>query len=96
MDKARARAKYAELEQAGKADLLQRSPAARYAPLEDDPAFTLWMHNVNIAVARRAGIGVFDLADIPFRDLFEDGVDSSEAAAEALASDDLAFQVYDA
>jgi hypothetical protein len=53
-----------------------------------DAEFALWMALVDHNLARKVGLGLFDLADWPMRDAFDDGMSPSEAAQEALRSDD--------
>lgn len=53
-----------------------------------DARFAVWLALVDKRVARKVGISLFDLGDCTLRDWFEDGLSPSEAAGEALASDD--------
>ncbi|MEZ5586275.1 MAG: hypothetical protein R3E46_04305 [Sedimenticolaceae bacterium] len=43
-----------------------------------------WLCKVDVEIKRVAGIGVFDLADQPYADWFDDGLTPQEAAREAL------------
>lgn len=54
-----------------------------------DERFALWLRLVNAAVTRKAGVSLFDLADVTLRDWFDDGYTPNDAAREALSSDDL-------
>lgn len=51
--------------------------------------FAQWIRKVDIAVSKRVGCSVYDLADCPFRDWFEDGMTPTEAATEALENEGL-------
>ena len=50
-----------------------------------DVTYQLWMERVDKAVRREAGLSVYDLPDLPFRDWFDDEVTAAEAARMALA-----------
>lgn len=54
-----------------------------------DPRFGLWLYLVDRHVVRRIGLGLFDLADWPMHDAYEAGTSPSDAAQQALESDDL-------
>lgn len=60
-------------------------------------SFDRWMKLVDIEVGNitHGAATVHDLADICFRDLFDDGVSSREAAEEVIASDDLASLFFE-
>jgi hypothetical protein len=47
-------------------------------------SFEEWMKAVDRQAIRKAGISIHDLADQPFRDLFEDGLDPAEVVADIL------------
>lgn len=53
-----------------------------------DPYFGLWLKIIDTTLAHRIGIGLFDLADAPYRDWYDDGITPTEAAGLALAADD--------
>lgn len=46
----------------------------------DDSVFNQWMRQLDAAVLYRAGVSVHDLADQPFRDWFDEGIEPSQAA----------------
>ena len=46
--------------------------------------FDEWMKLVDGAVVARAGLGVHDLPDCPFKDWFDDGMTPKGAATRAL------------
>ena len=50
-----------------------------------DTKFAAWMAAVNRSVERKVGLSVYDLSDLPFRDLFERKTRPAEAARMALA-----------
>ena len=50
-------------------------------------SFESWMDKVDAAVEAIAGLSVYDLADIAFRDLYEDGVSARSVARMALAEE---------
>jgi len=50
--------------------------------------FSWWMMVVNSVCERKYGISVYDLADCPFRDWFDDGVTPSAAASRARRAQD--------
>ncbi|MCP4424433.1 MAG: hypothetical protein GY803_08085 [Chloroflexi bacterium] len=50
-------------------------------------SFETWMSQVDAAVSGMAFISVYDLADQPFRDWYNDGYSPREAAEEALESE---------
>jgi len=53
--------------------------------------FEQWMAAVDAAVSATCGLGVGDLADMPFRDRFEDGCDPEEVAEELLSEEGFPF-----
>lgn len=53
--------------------------------------FKQWMAQVNREVSRIAGLSVYDLADQPFRDWYEDGLTPAEAAEETLMDEGFPF-----
>jgi len=55
-------------------------------------SFDRWMKLVDIEVGNitHGAASVHDLADVGFRDMFDDEVTPREAAEEVIASDDLA------
>lgn len=55
---------------------------------EDQRKFLAWMASVDSYLLRKSGLTHLDLADINYRDLFDDGVSPREAADEALAEND--------
>lgn len=55
-------------------------------PIVTDP-FAAWMDAVDRNCYAIAGLSIHDLADMPFRDWFDDGVTPNEAARQALASE---------
>lgn len=54
-----------------------------------DERFGLWLALVDQRLSRTFGIGLFDLADWPIRDAYDDGLSPKDAAQLALDSDDL-------
>jgi len=50
--------------------------------------FQQWMQQVDSEVSAICGLGSGDLADMPFRDRFEDGCDPAEVAQELLIEND--------
>ena len=66
---------------------------AEYA--HGDPYFALWLKIVDTTIARRVGIGLFDLADAPLRDWYDDGIPPKEAALEVLQADDTFGSLFD-
>jgi len=46
--------------------------------------FACWMEAVDREVEHRSGVSVYDLADQPFRDWYEDDINAAEAAGMAL------------
>lgn len=46
--------------------------------------FTEWMVEVNREVTIQTGLSAYDLADRPYRDMYDDGFTPREAAHEAL------------
>lgn len=53
--------------------------------------FEQWMAAVDREVSALSGLGVDDLADMPFRDRFEDGCDPAEVAEELLQEEGFPF-----
>ena len=51
-------------------------------------AFEGWLILVDKSIQRKVGLGLFDLADAPLRDYFEDGITPREAATLVLSEDD--------
>lgn len=49
--------------------------------------FKQWMHAVDATISDRCGLTSNDLADICYRDLYDDEVSPMEAAYEALANE---------
>lgn len=67
--------------------------AARVAEIKDtyaggDAEFALWLSLIDFRLQRSVGVGLFDLADWPMRDAFDDGMSPREALQEALRNDD--------
>jgi hypothetical protein len=67
--------------------------AQRVAEIKDtyaggDAEFALWLSLIDFRLQKSVGIGLFDLADWPMRDAFEDGMSPREALTEALRNDD--------
>ena len=54
-----------------------------------DVTFGKWMVGVDTVVSRLVGISVHDLADVMFRDAYDDGVTAYDMAIEALENDDI-------
>jgi len=52
-----------------------------------DTEFRHWMLRVNNSVVIRTGLDVEDLADMPYRDWFDDGLTPAQAARLALQSE---------
>lgn len=50
--------------------------------MNDDREFKKWMAKVDQAISRACGMGAEDLADICYRDMFNDG-ETHKAAARA-------------
>lgn len=46
--------------------------------------FEAWMRAVDIAVSEKVGLGVDDLPDICYRDMYDDGVSVKSAATAAI------------
>lgn len=46
--------------------------------------FSTWMRLVDRKIQARAGVSVYDLADKPFREWYDDGMDPDEAVEEIL------------
>jgi hypothetical protein len=69
-------------------DIYQRlgRPMASYAG--DDDRFGWWLKLTDLAVQKRIGLGLFDLADWTLRDLYDDGASPLTAALETIAHDD--------
>jgi hypothetical protein len=70
-------------------DLIANNPrevreARKYAG--EDEGFLRWLLVAN-AYASRKGIGLFDLADCPFRDWYDDGIEPLAAFRLALANE---------
>ena len=53
-----------------------------------DIPFALWLALVDRRVMLRVGVGIFDLADAPLADYFEDGISPREAAGLVIEADD--------
>lgn len=53
--------------------------------------FTRWMAEVDRVVEKKIEFSVFDLADQPFRDWFDEGINPEEAAAVAIEEDYLIY-----
>lgn len=49
--------------------------------------FEIWMKKVDQELEARCGLVSLDLADMPYRDWYEDGYTPSEAAQEALENE---------
>jgi len=49
--------------------------------------FNRFMEKINKEVEKIAGLGVYDLADVSFHDMYEDGFSPREAAIEALENE---------
>jgi hypothetical protein len=71
---------------------------------QSEAAFKKWMSEVDIAVAARAFVSVYDLPDQPYRDWFEDGMSADEAVVavledsgygDGLMDDDFDEEVWD-
>ncbi len=50
-------------------------------------SFQDWMKQVDKAISDKVGLTSSDLADICYRDLYDDGVSASSAARKAIKSD---------
>jgi hypothetical protein len=50
-------------------------------------SFQTWLNTVNAIVERRSGLSIHDLADVAFRDSYDDGVTPSECATELLENE---------
>ena len=48
------------------------------------PTFEKWMEKVDACLVRRVGVSSADLPDVPYRDLYDTGSTSEEAADEAI------------
>lgn len=51
--------------------------------------FEVWLAKVDRIVSAKCGVGVDDLADMCYRDSFEDGVTPSEMAADVFEENDV-------
>ena len=49
--------------------------------------FDIWMERADRRVAETAGLSVYDLTDMCYRDMFLDGTSPKEAAQRALEND---------
>ena len=47
-------------------------------------SFEAWMARVDDALVRKVGVSSGDIPDIPYRDLFDQGITPEEAADEAI------------
>jgi hypothetical protein len=52
----------------------------------NDSNFQNWMQAVDRAVSARLGVSTLDLADMAYRDWYDDGLAPAEAAAEVIAA----------
>lgn len=52
-----------------------------------DALFEAWLAKVDARVEARCGLGLFDLADVPMRDWYFDGMAPAEAANLALENE---------
>ena len=50
-------------------------------------SFQAWLDKVSNVIQRETGLGVFDLADQPYHDWYDDGYTPREAASEALENE---------
>lgn len=53
---------------------------------ESDAYFTLWLRLVNRRVAGTIGLGIDDIEDMPYFDMYDDGLSPADAAQEVLAA----------
>lgn len=74
---------YEEAEISDDGDLVLIGPNPRTAK----QTFESWMAGVDKAVLKKAFVSVHDLADMPFRDWYEDGITPSQAARLTLAEE---------
>ena len=52
-----------------------------------DAKFENWMNAADMEVSRRAGLSIHDLADMNYRDMYEDGLSPKRAAGRALRNE---------
>lgn len=50
-------------------------------------SFEEWMRRVDASVQRKVGLSVHDLADVAFRDWYDDGVTAAGAATRAIRNE---------
>lgn len=55
--------------------------------MQNQTEFLLWMDKVDVWCQKLSGVSIYDLADQPFSDMFEDGRKPKAAAKLALRSD---------
>lgn len=53
-----------------------------------DEKFDVWMAKVDAAVEKKIGLSVYDLPDLCYRDMFDDGVTPSQAARMAIKNEE--------
>ena len=56
-------------------------------------SFSRWMAMVDREVTAISGLGVNDLADAPYRDMYEDEIDVEDAAFEVLERSDYPMEL---
>ena len=56
-------------------------------------SFNRWMAMVNREVTAISGLGVNDLADAPYRDMYEDDIEVEDAALEVLELSDFPMEL---
>lgn len=61
------------------------------ARAENEQRFRAWVREVDAIVIQTAGISIHDLADISFRDYFDEGMPAAEVAQEALENEGFEF-----
>ena len=60
------------------------TPHASKGVPKGKPSFDDWMNQVDSEVSRRAGLSIHDLADQPFRDMYDSGRSAKSVASKAL------------
>lgn len=54
-----------------------------------DPKFDIWLAEVDRIVSAKCGLGTADLADMNYRDSFDDGVSPRAMATEVFEDNDV-------
>ena len=58
-------------------------------------AFAAWLEQTDRIMVRRYGVGLFDMADAPLRDFYDDGITPAQAVGLVMEADDIGSMMLD-